>query len=245
MRGRRLYQEIARTAADNAAAFLQDAKSAFRRRNIGHSCSLGILAIEESAKAIIYKQAADGIVRFVKRKPNNVSTYSERDLLDHKFKHGSVATLMMGAIEYYPFVVALKSTRRKQFTREHAETLLHDAFTRQLVQRAELSRGGKSTRDLMSLFQTIAKFNDLKNGGLYVGREGASVSRPNEFVKVDVKIVGELALLLVKTAEHTVSTTFSVHRRRVLAEHLRLVAAQTRRVKKLAPKPGRSTSDKA
>jgi AbiV family abortive infection protein len=236
MRGRLLYQELARAAVANAKGLLQDARSVHRRGSSGHACALGILAIEEAAKAIIYKQAAEGIVRFVRRKPNNLSTYSEKDLLNHKFKHGSVARLMVGAIEYYPFQQTLASTRKKSFTRAEAERLLHQAYMRQWLHRTELQRGGRATRDLKLMFQTLERLNTLKNGGLYVGRTGNVVNRPDSFVAPELKRVRELANIVVSAADQTVSTVFTPQRRRDLTGQLRTVAAQTRRLQRLAPK---------
>jgi AbiV family abortive infection protein len=236
VRGRTLYLELAEAAAENARRLLLDARTLHRKGNRGHACALGILAIEEAAKALIYKQAAEGIVRFVQRKPNYVSTYSERDLLDHKFKHGSISRLLIGAIEYAPFQQTLSATRKQTFARSEVEALLRRAHTRQWIQRTELERGGRAARQLRAMFETIGRLNELKNGGLYVGRAGLGISRPDEFTREDLERVRELAGIVVKTAEQTVSTEFTSAQRKELKEQMQVVAAQARRLQRLAQK---------
>lgn len=243
MRGRTLYLELAKAAAENAKRLLLDARTLHRRGNRGHACALGVLAIEEAAKGLVYKQAAEGIVRFVQRKPNYVSTYSERDLLDHKFKHGSISRLLVGAIEYAPFQQTLAATRKGTFVRSEVEALLRRAHTRQWIQRTELERGGRAARQLRAMFETIGRLNELKNGGLYVGRAGFGVSRPDEFTREDLERVRELANMVVKTVEQTVSTKFTHAQRKEMKEQLQVVAAQARRLQRLARKRPRGPGD--
>jgi len=237
MRGRRLYQVIARASAENAESLLADSRSADRRGHKGHACALRILAIEEAVKAIIYKHAAEGIVRFVKRGPNNVSTYSETELRDHKFKHGSVAAIIVGAIEFHPFQAALISTRKEQFTRLDVERLLHRAYTSQWVQRSELAREGRPSRELNSTLQTLGRMNDLKNDGLYVGSAKGSVKRPDEIARKELKNVRELSSFIVPLSSQLVtSAEFTPQRRRILTQQTQALAAQARRVRRLAAK---------
>src|SRR2546422_2525101 len=73
--GRALYQRIADASSANARQLVRDAERLASAGSRGHASSLAILSIEESAKAIVYYLAAQGVYRIVKKKPNYVTTY--------------------------------------------------------------------------------------------------------------------------------------------------------------------------
>ncbi|MGA7846427.1 MAG: AbiV family abortive infection protein [Thermoplasmata archaeon] len=236
MRGRRLYQAVAEASAENARLLIEDGRALRRRGSVGHACALAILGMEEAAKALVYKQAAEGVIRLVRRNPNNLSTYSEKDLLNHKFKHGAITRLLIGSVEFAPFLQTLAASRKKVFSREDVVVILRRAHTRQWLQKTELERGGQAAKELQKMLRTLARLDGLKNDALYVGRVPHDVRHPNGIPPKEVSDVWEIANSVVKAAEETVATPFSKDQRREFAEQLRILSTQSRRLKRLAAK---------
>lgn len=237
MRGRRLYQKLAESAAKNAKGLLADANVLRRRGSAGHACSLAVLSIEESAKSIIYRQAALGVIRFVRRNPNNLSTYSEKDLVDHRFKHATIHRVLVAAIGYAPFHQALSSTRKKTFKRHEVESMFRQVHTRQVLLTAEVRGGGRAALELNKLFEVVAKLNQYKNSGLYVGRTEGRIVKPNDVPREALSAVLELAGQMARSADQLAKTPVTSRVRREAAEQQRILAANARRLKVKTP-PG-------
>ncbi|MFY9716726.1 MAG: AbiV family abortive infection protein [Thermoplasmata archaeon] len=234
MRGRALYQAVAEACVENANRLLLDSRYLLRRGSRGHSCALSIVAMEEAAKALVYKQAAEGVIRFVARSPNSLSTYREKDLLDHRFKHGAIARLLVGSLELSPFLETLKTTRKQSFTRKEAEALLRRAQTRQWLQKAELERGGRLTKELDLMYRTLGRLDSLKNAALYVGRAGRDFQKPDQTDPRELNRVRLLAAMVIKAANDYVFATFTADQRREFSVQLRTISAQARRSKRLS-----------
>jgi len=232
MRGRALHQATAEAALQNAKQLLRDSQVLRRRGSQGHACALSILGMEEAAKALVYKQAAEGLIRFVSRRPNNLSTYAERDLLDHKFKHGAISRLLVGAFEYRPFQATISETRKHTFTRAEVEAMFRRAHTRQWIQTTELQSGGTAARELRKIFETLHRLDRLKNAALYVGREGREIRRPDATARGDFDRVRELSTVVVRAAEEIVSRRFTADQRREFALQLHSLSAQARRLRR-------------
>jgi AbiV family abortive infection protein len=230
VRGARLYQALADASVANARRFLTDGRTLYRRGSTGHACSLWVLAVEEASKAILYKLAAESIIRIVRRKPNNMTTFSEKSLLEHEFKHATLGKLLASAIGFAPFRDALAAARKQSFTRGEAESLLRDAHMRQVVQGLRLAGGSREKRVFDRLFGTLRKLNAVKNLGLYVGHEDGRLLLPHREVRKEVANVRELAEGAVDIAEETVRSRFPSQVRRELALQARTVAAQARRL---------------
>lgn len=232
MRGRALYKEMALAALSNSETFFEEAKQLTRRRSKGHGCAFAVLGMEEAAKSIIYNQAAEGLIRFVKKRPNNVSTYSETDLLNHKFKHGAIMRLIMAAVEYAPFQQTLASTRKTTFTRKEVERLMRQAHSMDWIQRSELATGGRVSRTLNRMMETLGRLDSLKNQGLYVGRLEEGVRWPDASVKKDLQGVINLAGVVITSAKEFVLTPMHPAQRREFARQLSMISAQARRIKR-------------
>jgi AbiV family abortive infection protein len=175
MKGRRVYRVLAEAAVENARSLMRDSRALQRRGSRGHAVSLNVLAIEEGSKALVYKLAAEGVFRIVRRNPNNISTYRERDLHDHPFKHGIATRFLIAAVSFAPFHQALGATRKKVFTRVEVEAILRRAHSIQAIHIAELQRGGQMARKIVRYSQTFGRLNTLKNSGLYVGHPNGSL----------------------------------------------------------------------
>jgi AbiV family abortive infection protein len=225
MRGRQLYRHLAEEAAKNARRFKQDAGVLRRRGSAGHACSIAILAVEEASKAIVYKLAAEGIFRIVKKNPNNISTFSESSLLEHRFKHAMIARVLIGALEYGPFQSAMESTRKKNFTRGEVESLFRRVHAHQVLQAAELQSGGRASRELSQIMTTLGQLNGLKNDGLYVGHKNGKIGTPNGRARSELARVWQLAEITVTAASVAVRTEMDPRTREEWRKHTRIITA--------------------
>lgn len=234
MRGHRLYRALAEASLTNARKLRLDARAVQRRGSAGHACSLSILAIEESAKAIIYKQAADGVIRFVKKNANGVTTYSEDDLKIHKYKHATIANLIGEAVSFAPLQQTLAETRKATFSRGEVERLLRKAHLRAKMFTSELQTESRSARLLRDLFGLLSRLDALKNAGLYVGRNLGKVQLPDEEVAADCADVAEIADAMVLGAEMEIRRRLTKQDAAEQRDNLRTLLAQVRRLRQLA-----------
>lgn len=232
--GRKLYQQIAEAASANARQLLRDSKRLSTRGSRGHASSLAILSIEESAKAIVFYMAAQGVFRIVKNKPNYVTTYRKEDLLDHRYKHAIISNMLSDAIFYAPFYAPLTSLRRKTYTREQ----VHDVVQRGIHahKRAQIEfSAGKSGKDLRRMFELIGMLNHRKNRGFYVDDSKGKVLRPDELGRKELAEVTGVADLVVGLASEAVHEQLPAARKKVLVEEGRKLAAELRKMRKMKP----------
>ena len=179
---------------------------------------------------MIYKLAAEGLIRFVRRNPNNISTYNEKDLLNHKFKHGAIARLLVAALEFAPFQQALSSTTRKTFTRGDVLMVLRRASARQWLYRTEMGSGGRPARELNEMMALLGRLDQLKNRGFYVGPDRSGVRRPNEIGRKDLEQTLELATVVINAAQVEVSGSYDPAQRREFMAQLKMLSAHRRRL---------------
>lgn len=193
MRGRTLYLRLAERCYDNAVEHFHDARALRKKGSRGHACSLAILSIEESAKAFLYKLASEGVYRIVSKRPNGVSTYSETQLFDHKFKHTIVARLVYQGILSGPVQRVLAKTRSETFSRRQVELMLWDLLHEQEMQSIALKSNRRALRSVQHIFELLEKSNSQKNTGFYVGHNGGRPTKPNDLPKKTLDEFVELA----------------------------------------------------
>ena len=225
MHGRKLYLRLAEASYDNSREFLRDSESLRRRGSRGHAYSLLVLSIEEAAKAYLYKLAGEGVYRIVAKRPNEVSTYSEDQLFDHKFKHGIVARLVVQAIALSPVGKVLSKTRRTQFSRGQVEAMLADLLHEQELMQIRLRPGGRAGTEVRRVFETLERANHRKNSGLYVGHEHGKIRRPNDCPKKVLKEGFELAGVIGQFVGELIDLRFSKDQKRQASTYVREVAA--------------------
>jgi|GEM_PF-4770820 len=194
-----------------------------------------VLSIEEAAKAYLYKLAAEGVYRIVAKKPNGVSTYSETQLFDHKFKHEIIARLIVQAILLSPLAKVLSKTRRTQFTRKEVEGMLADLLHEQQLMQIRLRPGGGPEKEIRRVFETLERANHRKNSGLYVGHKDGKITRPNDCTKKALKEGFELAGVVCESVGEILDLTLSPEQKRRAATSVREVAAALKLANARAP----------
>jgi AbiV family abortive infection protein len=239
VRGRKLYLRLAQASFENAVEHFNDAKSLRRRGSRGHACSLAILSIEEAAKAFLYKLAGEGVYRIVAKRPNSISTYSETQLFDHKFKHAIMARLLFSGLLYSPIRRVLAKTRRTSFSRKQVELMMADLLHEQEMLNIRLHAGGQGIDRVKQVFGILERSNEAKNAGLYVGHENGRPSTPNSLPKPELdKVIGLAGAVLDGVGD--------LIRSRMAPEVKRQAAASLREVATARKKASRkSTSSKA
>lgn len=228
--GRALYRELAVEALSNARELLRDAKKLKSFGSRGHACSLAILAIEESAKALVYLIASQGMIRIVKKNPNNVTTFRESDLLKHEFKHALIAAELEDWLFYGPFYESMARVSNRRVLRSKAGTEILRAIHTHKRQRVEMVSGGKAAQEAKRLFEMLGRLNELKNQGLYVDHEGGHLLTPN---RLDIKVLGhviELAEAMIWIFSDAVKEGLDPTVRKVLVEEMRKSAKQVKRI---------------
>src|SRR5437867_5933579 len=120
---RDLYQTLAQESVANARWFLADAKRLRRVGSRGHGAAFGVLSIEESSKALIYRMVAEGVLRIVRRNPNHITTFTENELLNHQFKQQVLANAFGEYLRYGPFYEAAESLRKPKFSKTEVREL--------------------------------------------------------------------------------------------------------------------------
>jgi AbiV family abortive infection protein len=234
MKGRRLYLELADQSLVNSGEYLVDARILKSRGSRGHAVALSILSIEESAKAYLYKLAGEGVFRIVKRNPNGISTFSETQLLDHKFKHATIAKLLWQGLWYAPVTRVMAKTRRATFSRGQVERMLGDLLHEQELVNIELSTPGRKSSAIRKLFTILETANRSKNSGLYVGHHEGKVSRPSDFTRRRVSEWLDLAELTNVAAREIVHTAFGESIRVQSARSIRETASAVKLASKRA-----------
>jgi len=164
----------------NSRKLYLDSLSLCSRKSAGHAYSLLVLSIEESVKAIIYRLAADGLVRFSEKGKDDPTAVNEEDLLDHKIKHKILVGIIAASITYAPFVNAFEGYHKKRIAVTKARDIMTNAIVQHQVLMANLSDPkSAASRTVTKFFEFAENLNREKNLGFYVGRKESVVLMPN------------------------------------------------------------------
>jgi AbiV family abortive infection protein len=240
--GRALYRQLADASDKNARELLRNAYDLKSWGSRGHACSLAVLAIEESAKAFVYYIASEGVVRIVRKNPNNLTTYKESDLLDHEFKHLLITGLLEDIINYGPFYEAIARIQKESLSRADVVRTIYRAIHAHQRQRLDFQSGGKRADEVKRIFQTLKTLNRMKNQGLYVGHKGNHVLAPNAVERKELKSVLDLADIVVEVVSISIKSGLDPAMKRAQVEELRKTARKFRRLR--ARKPTKAASKK-
>jgi AbiV family abortive infection protein len=239
VRGRPLYLRLAGAALQNAIDHFNDARALRKRGSRGHALSLSVLSIEEAAKAYLYKLAGEGVFRIVSGRPNGISTFSERQLLDHKFKHAIVARIVVQGLLYTPVYRVLSKTRAKTFTRDTVESMLGDLLHEQEMLQIRMRPGGPAAEAFSRIFKTLERADAGKNLGLYVGHRGGKILLPNDRSKSELDEMLGLAHATIQAVDQIVASRFSQENKDRAFKSVREVA---RAVKATKPESNETVS---
>ncbi len=191
--GRKTYAALARSSLANARRHLSDANRLRKSGSRGHASGFAVLSIEESSKALIYHQAGAGILRIVERKPNRITTFSEKDLLDHRFKHAILGGLLVHWLQYAPFYESISRLRKATFTQAQVKDLVLRAIHAHQLLQIDLGSGGGLAREIRKVLGTIDNLNAIKNRGFYVDHAHGRIVSPHDTTKKQLDEVMTLA----------------------------------------------------
>src|SRR5437016_2772700 len=162
---RDLYQTLAQESVANARWFLADAKRLRRVGSRGHGAAFGVLSIEESSRALIYRMVAEGVLRIVRKKPNHITTFTENELLNHQFKQQVLADAVGEYLRYGPFYEVAENLRKPKFSKTEVRELFLGAVRKNPVMEAEDNSGSTTTQEVQSLSSPLSRIYDLDNTG--------------------------------------------------------------------------------
>lgn len=229
--GRALYRQLADASDKNARELLRNAYDLKSVGSRGHACALAVLAMEESAKALIYHIAAEGVVRIVKKNPNSVTTFRESDLLKHEFKHALISSELAHWINYAPFYDAINSITKDRLHRKEVEAMIVRAIHGHRRLQIELLSGGKAAMEAQQVFKLLESLNRRKNDGLYVGHAGRRLLAPNSITRKELKDVLDLADTIVSILSQVIRERLKPIQKSVLMEEMRKSAKQIKRIR--------------
>lgn len=231
-------KEIARLATvrdeavRNAQHLLRSAEKLGRSRHYGFASALAVLAIEETAKALVYHLAANRLFRVVKGKGNGITTFNERDLNVHEFKQTFIASILNSAIRFAPLFTAAQNPPRIA-SREELRRFLKAAILAQIRHEFELARPNSQLQaGVRNLFRLLGELNTRKNRGLYVDANGSQLSLPRHTSSKSFEEVRSIARDLINEIDSVMQAGYSQEDLALLSEHRRWVAERVRRSKR-------------
>lgn len=227
--GRALYGLVAKEASDQAGRLLDDADALRKRGSRGPACSLAILSIEESSKALVYNMAHKGIIRIVGKKPNNVTTYRKESLQNHRFKHAVAKSFIVDWFEFSPFYTAIRRAGKRTWTNSEVDLLIQRAVYRYKEARIDLLTGGKGPAALADLITLFDRLDSLKNSGFYVDHDWKTVMKPKSTDRVTLDKVVELAMIMNSLTKHAIVAEVSESARMMHIDGLRKIRKMSRR----------------
>ena len=228
---RSLYRELSLESVRNAKQFLADAKRLRRARNRGHAIALAVLSIEEASKALVYHNAAEGVLRIVKKNPNHITTFQERELLDHRFKHAILAGLLAEWIRYAPFYEVAEGLRKPRLTKQEVREVILGAIHAHRLLQIDLASGGRTAKDVKDLFELLERLNDLKNRGLYVDHAGRRMLLPNDLNKRELERLLELGEGAIEMVSQLAKLHYTEREKRLQIEANKELLKRARRAR--------------
>lgn len=173
---------MAEACYENARKLQLDSLALKKRKSPGHAYSLLILSVEEAVKAIVYRLAADGIMKIIgEEEPEEPFSIRQKDLLNHSMKHEILGGIIVSSIMYSPFSTAFDDIQCGNIKVNEAKRRIvksianHQALLMDLKDlNSQISRWIRRFTDCLSVL------NHEKNLGFYVSYEDSKIIRPNE-----------------------------------------------------------------
>jgi AbiV family abortive infection protein len=230
--GRELYRQLADKSGANARELFLDALALKKRGSRGHAIAFSILAMEESAKAYMYRLAAEGVIRIVKGKPNNVTTFRESDFLKHPFKHAIITNELADMLNYAPFYQVISDISKGRPRKAEIKAKMVRAINSHRRMTIELRSGGPASKEVKRLFDLLESLNQKKNDGLYVGHGDEQISEPNNTAKNDLSEVLDLAETVVAFFSQFAQGAIDPKEKKVLLDEMRKTARHVKRIER-------------
>jgi AbiV family abortive infection protein len=236
---RNLYQTLATESVANARWFLADAKRLRRVGSRGHAAAFAVLSIEESSKALIYREAAEGVLRIVQKKPNHITTFTENELLNHLFKQRVLANAFGEYLRYGPFYEVAEGLRKPKFSKSEVQELFLGAVHAHRVMQINLQSGGRATQEVQRLGNLLDRLNDMKNRGLYVDHSSGRILTPMDTRTRDLGEVLGLAENAIKIATESLHRSYSDREKQLQREANKAILSTIRRAQRRTVRKGK------
>jgi len=147
-----------------------------------------------------------------------VTSFTESELRDHRFKHGVLARALIDYVQYGPFYELAGQLRKPRFSKADVRELIHRAIHAHRILQVDLSSGGRTARDFQRILALLEQLNDLKNRGFYVGDSKGKVIRPKEIRPKDLAEVLGLAEGAIEISSETLHRPYSAREKKLQKE---------------------------
>ena len=222
------YVEIRDESLRNARDLLRSADRLAESRKFGYASSMAILAIEEGAKSVMYHMVANRLVRFVKRRPNHITTFMEADLRQHAIKQNIVLGAIYFEIRFAP-LLQLVETLEPAKSKLELRRLVHSAILAQFRYESELARpNSRVAKGIQKLFRLLGELPRTKNLGLYVDGSGGRISLPRRVKKRSYDPIRELAAEIIEGFSTFCAQEIDEADRDVILEHSQRLLRRSR-----------------
>ena len=200
----------------------------------GHGAAFAVLSIEESSKALIYRLVALRVLRIVRKNPNHLTTFTEGELLDHRFKHGLLSNAILEWIRYGTFYEVAEGLRKPRYSRTEVRDLVLRAVHAHRITQIELQSDSRAAQELKRQLELLAGLNDLKNRGLYVDHVHGKLSTPNDIRIRELEDVLDLAQVAIEISVEALRRSYSEQEKRLQRDANKALLATIRRARKRA-----------
>ena len=232
---RDLFRTLADESLGNARRFFSDANQLKRVGSRGHAIAFAVLSIEESSKSLLYREVAEGVLRIVRKNPNHVTTFTEGELLDHRFKHGLLSNSIVEWIRYGTFYEVAEGLRKPRYSRAEVRDLVLRAVHAHRITQVELQSGGRAAIEIQRQLELLARLNDLKNRGLYVDQLNGKILTPNAIKTGELGDVLELAQAAIEISSEALKRRYSEKEKRLQRDANKALLATLRRARRRGP----------
>ena len=174
----------------------------------------------------------------VTKNPNHLTTFTERELLDHRFKHAFLAGMFADWLRYAPFTLAVDNLRKSTFTKDEVKELMSRAVQAHRILQVDLASGGQTSKELRTLFSLLENLNLMKNRGFYVDYAHGKVLSPRNVRRAEVKRTLQLAEGIVQMTSEMHKRGLSEKEKRLQLDANKRMLESIRRAKKRAAASG-------
>jgi AbiV family abortive infection protein len=227
-----LFRTLADDSLGNARRLFADAKRLKRVGSRGHAIAFAVLSIEESSKALLYREVAEGVLRIVRKNPNHLTTFTEGEILDHRFKHGLLSNAILEWIRYGTFYEVAEGLRKPRYSRAEVRDIVLRAVHAHRITQIELQSESRAAHELKRQLDLLAGLNDLKNRGLYVDHIHGKISRPSDIRPSELEAVLDLSKAAIEISAEALRRNYSEREKRLQRDANKALLATIRRARR-------------
>jgi len=184
--GSKVCRRVAVLSLRNSQLFHREAGLLLRRRSWGHALALDRLALEELAKALIFRRVYDGFLTFKESEAKRVRHLDFGKLAQHRVKWSEMGLTVAAGMIWFRFINLYWSRARKG--RSHGESMRYAA---KQLKRDSADSGSSLVRQLLRLGRTLELLHRWQNSALYVDWAEGKISSPKHVKADDSRFVHE------------------------------------------------------